>query len=1045
MTSTKMWVKNNPDSTWSEIKKIWVKKDPNTIWERVKRIWVKVSSTTWKLVFSSANLPQQDATDVISFRYNSYTGPKVTTNYAYIGGPTLSDYYLYGHDGKYTNYTAITDRRIKYAYPTINDVFSTPLESDDILNTQSNMQVSENCYIWYTLRVWNGSDIFDSVEYEAGPLYMIKQSPSPNIYPISITGTQKVNNTISATYSYSNKWYESPDEADSFIAWYRSVDGYTLPGVNNSTDVGNPQSISYFTSASTNNSTTISKTLSYNITSADTGYYLVARTVVQNSNTKYFNSPMEDMVSTNSAIGVAAPTNNSFPYFEILSGTEGEKGVTYRFYPGTWSNPASGTTLKYKYILDLNNVSGTNYWTYPSSSTFTTDTYYDYTFNSATTNSLAFYVQASNGSESDYAYATSSIPKINEPKPAIISGYSPAITGSGYYGDSHSCSTGSWTNSPTSYTYQWYYLTTGGWSSYSGATSSSWTPPASLTNISGYLYTIKCIVTATNANGSTPADSNSISLSYGSTSQITKPTISGGRAYGTTVTASSGTYNNAQSVSTRVWGVLSPGGSAPTDGVTSLTGGSTRGTTSSYTIAQSDVTSPIYLLYAVDYVTGYDGVVKYYFSSSYITPYVGNFTDNFNRSVTSGLGTSSYGLYWYSTLSNGSWQVNASYAITDAPTSVTSASGFRLYAMDMAYTSDRVMSVRFPGSTGGLGLCWWVTDSNNWWGSAINQYSSTANSTSYSCNGTSGNTSSCTVASNWSTNGGVCYCGSASTSTSYQCNVTGTSGLTSCTVATTASAGAICNCASSTTYTTHYYCTGSTGTLSSPCTVQADTAPYNYCYCDQTGTTTATTTYAFGSYYGSWGGASASTCNASNVGAAQSGTTQTYVGGGNYIYTRCNSTSTSTTTYAYQYTSTSSYQTSSTTYTSTKYDSGTTTTSYPYQNSTSSTTAITTYNTNIKIYSAVGGAITSRTDLNVNSNTTSYPTVWGMKVTVSGNSIYSSIYSDYALTTQIGSTATYTASSPTKNNATYGTGGAGLLAAKSDAAQGTYFDDLSMS
>ena len=152
-------------------------------------------------------------------------------------------YYLYGHDGSYTNYTSITNRYYKYAYPTISDVLGS-LEGDDILNTKSNMIVAENCYIWYNLTVNNGSDPFDSIQFEAGPLYMIKQDVYANSYP-SISGTQAVGNTISMIYNYKNYWYNSPDQSSSYIAWYRSTDGYTLPGVNSDSDVGNPVSIKY--------------------------------------------------------------------------------------------------------------------------------------------------------------------------------------------------------------------------------------------------------------------------------------------------------------------------------------------------------------------------------------------------------------------------------------------------------------------------------------------------------------------------------------------------------------------------------------------------------------------------------------------------------------------------------------------------------------------------------------------------------------------------------------------------------------------------------
>jgi hypothetical protein len=531
----------------------------------------------------------------------------------------------------------------------------------------------------------------------------------------------------------------------------------------------------------------------------------------------------------------------------------------------------------------------------------------------------------------------------------------------------------------------------------------------------------------------------------GQITQTSSPTISGSGIFGGTVTASAGAYQNYKSLTTRVWGILSPGGSAPTDGVTSLTGGSLRGTSSSYVITQSDVTAPIYLMYALDAVIGYDNVTKYYFSKSYITPYVGNFTDNFNRTVSSGLGQSSYGLYWYGTLTNGSWRVDGSKAVSSTTPTGGAASGYELYAMDMGTTTDRQMSVQFPVAVGGLGLCWWVTDSNNWWASAVYQYATTNTATTYSCNGTSGNTTSCTVTSNWQTSGGTCYCGTGTTTTTYSCDGTSTAGLSSCTVASnwSASSGVICSCTTQTTSTTHFYCDGGTGTLSSPCTVEADTQPYAYCYCDSTGSG-GTTTYAFASGGYSYGGpgSSVSTCNAANVGKAQTGST-VYVGGGYYTYNICSSTTTAKT-YAYRRTSTSNYTTSSTTYTSQKTSTSTSSTSYPYQNTTSSTTTTTNYNSNIRIFSSAGSSVTVVQDDNKHTSTTTYAVIWGMKVTVSGSYIFSSIYSDQSLNTQIGSTSIYNASGATRKDPTYGTSGAGMFVAPSTN-QGTYFDNLAIS
>jgi hypothetical protein len=85
---------------------------------------------------------------------------------------------------------------------------------------------------------------------------------------------------------------------------------------------------------------------------------------------------------------------------------------------------------------------------------------------------------------------------------APVNTVAPAITGSANVGSVLTCSTGTWTGSPTpTYAYQWYRVDTS--TLISGATSATYTP------ISGdQTHTINCHVTATNSAGSATANSN---------------------------------------------------------------------------------------------------------------------------------------------------------------------------------------------------------------------------------------------------------------------------------------------------------------------------------------------------------------------------------------------------------------------------------------------------------------------------------------------------------------------------------------------------------
>lgn len=615
--------------------------------------------------------------------------------------------------------------------------------------------------------------------------------------------------------------------------------------------------------------------------------------------------------------------------------------------------------------------------------------------------------------------------------------------------------------------------------------------------------------------------------------QNTKPSISGSGVWNTSVTATPGTYSNYKSITTGIYGIISPGGTAPTDGNSFPAGGSIKSNSTTYTIIQSDVTAPIYLLYAYDTVTGYDNVVHYYFSASPVTPKVGTITDNFNRSISNGLGTSSYGLQWLGTLYYGAWGDTGSYAVSanyafsangsgnypvnistvcDATkigyaqlSSISSIGGglyvwkvctpsainpsgsptnFPAIAIDMGYTTTRNMSVQFPVATqaNGLGLVWWFTGAGLWYASSVYQYNTVA--TSYPCGSTQySGTGSCTNGAG-TASGQVCNCvnttttvctGGTSTSLSpcssqasnvcncsdhystvYSCNGSSQTDSNSSCPTDTGAAGSVCNCSVSSSLSTYYYCDGASYYANSACTdaVSPATAPYQKCFCSQTGTTFTTYSFASGGY-GYTPPLTSTTCDAAHVGYAQTGSI-TYIGGGAYSWNICSSSS--STQYAYQYSGfntytvtnyTRTYQTRSSTassvfaYSQFQYSSTSTTNTY-YLTTTSTTT---TYNTNLRIYSANGSSVSTLVNDTKDSNTSGYASVAGMKVSTSGNTITAGIYSDSGLTSLIGSNSSNTPSSPTKSDSTYGTSGAGLFVGPiGDTANGgVYFDNLTMS
>ncbi len=161
----------------------------------------------------------------------------------------------------------------------------------------------------------------------------------------------------------------------------------------------------------------------------------------------------------------------------------------------------------------------------------------------------------------------SSSPQSEAPVNTVI----PTISGISQVGNALTASTGTWTNSPTSYSYQW----NAGGTVISGATSSTYTLISSEVG-----DTITVTVTATNSLGSTPATSNSVGpVTSGAPANTALPTISGTAQVGDTLTASTGTWTNSPTSYSYQWNA----------GGTAISGA----TSSTYTLISSEVGNTI--------------------------------------------------------------------------------------------------------------------------------------------------------------------------------------------------------------------------------------------------------------------------------------------------------------------------------------------------------------------------------------------------------------------------------------------------------------------
>jgi hypothetical protein len=187
--------------------------------------------------------------------------------------------------------------------------------------------------------------------------------------------------------------------------------------------------------------------------------------------------------------GVSPPVNTAVP---TISGTA-QVGATLTATTGTWTNSPTG----YAYQWRRCNAAGSSCADITGAVTST------YVLTSADQGStIRVVVTATNAGGS--ASATSAQTAVIAAQPAPVNTVLPVISGNAQVGSVLSTTTGTWTNDPTSYTYQWRRCNSSG---------------ASCSNISGatlgvYVLTsadegqtIRVVVTATNPGGSTAATS----------------------------------------------------------------------------------------------------------------------------------------------------------------------------------------------------------------------------------------------------------------------------------------------------------------------------------------------------------------------------------------------------------------------------------------------------------------------------------------------------------------------------------------------------------
>jgi len=344
-------------TNWDRIKKMYVKTGGQT-WTAIRKAYVKTNSG-WQKVFDTAsNRPFISGNDIPKIRLNTFRtnsdynptgtandpvnpvveappvqqmGPPTTT--PTVGWPTGTvGNHLWGYDGNWVSGNG-TSMTFVYSWlynlsgnrndnvEELNATSSTG-RADMLTNSSTHLGQSDGDYFdknFLTFRV-TATNSAGSASSESAQVYIVKQRPGGTINLINTS--VDVPETLSASFTYNNQWYNKPDLVNSYIEWF------AIDSVGEALTTSNRVAIEYLNSIVTTGTTTKSGTVYHNAIRENKIYSV--RITLNNSNTQSAVIPISGFIP-----------NSPFTAEDSTS-------------PGS---PISVTTLN---ILDYNNNQGTD-------------------------------------------------------------------------------------------------------------------------------------------------------------------------------------------------------------------------------------------------------------------------------------------------------------------------------------------------------------------------------------------------------------------------------------------------------------------------------------------------------------------------------------------------------------------------------------------------------------------------------------------------------------------------------------------------------------
>jgi hypothetical protein len=367
------WLKTIVGSTWSKITNFYVKTS-TAGWAQVQDAWIKTTTGGWTKFFSALMAPSQQVE--LDYQYGGYDSETLQIrgkNYVWSPTPQSLKYYFRAVNEDGTTYVgsggssgATAQNTVSY-YPGTSTYLS-------INPSDYNYKVGGLTKYFFEVRATGASGtVYSSLSND---VYAEVASPLAPTLSIQSSTSTSVTVRVTAASDTTGTWGFS-----SWAATYRYI-VYTYDSVGGTIYTGGGRGGIGATSSA--------QDITLTGLTAGRSYYIYVLPVTGTVGTRPF--PYNASSQTNGYSGypgveayilfqtASPPTNTSSPYFTLQSGTANTVNSVYRLNSGTWD----GSPTEYRYEIGRNDPAGTVIATFPSTTTWTTQTYYDHTFTSTT-------------------------------------------------------------------------------------------------------------------------------------------------------------------------------------------------------------------------------------------------------------------------------------------------------------------------------------------------------------------------------------------------------------------------------------------------------------------------------------------------------------------------------------------------------------------------------------------------------------------------------------------------------------------------------------